>query len=448
MIGGFQDAAKIPELRRRVLFTAGMLVIYRLGVFVPTPGIDTDKVRRLFEQSSNTLFGIVNMFSGGALENFSVFALGIMPYISVSIVIQILSSTVKHLEELKKEGQEGQRVITRYTRIGTIALALFQGTMISIGLEGQGVVAEPGWEFRILTAITLTAGTAFIMWVGEQITERGIGNGISIIIMAGILARMPSTMVQTLGLMSTGEVTAFTMLGILLFALVTIAFIVFVERAQRRLPVQYPRRASGKGMTPAQTQYLPLKVNMSGVIPPIFASALMVFPATIAQLGQIEWEPMQQFMALLQYGSFWYNVVFGVLIVFFCYFYTTIVFDPKQIAENLKRNGGFIPTVRPGKDTAQFITSVLNRLTMWGSIYIALVCILPSIFYMNMGATAFTFFFGGTAILIVVGVTMDTASQMESHVVARNYEGFMNKSPGKMRGAARGSNVKGRLIQR
>lgn len=449
MVGGFQDAAKIPELRKRLFFTAWMIIIYRLGIFVPTPGIDTEKFARLFQQSSTTLFGIVNMFSGGALENFSVFALGITPYISVSIIVQILTTTVKHLEELQKEGESGRRVITRYTRIGTIALALFQGTMISIGLESQGVVAEPGWQFRVLTAITLTAGTAFIMWVGEQITERGLGNGISLIIMSGIVASMPSTMGQTLGLISTGEVTAFAMLAILLFALGTVGFIVFFERCQRRIPVQYPRRSVGRGgMTQAMTQYLPLKLNSAGVIPPIFASALLVFPATIAQFGGIEWEPLRLFMASMHPGTGWYEAVFALLIIFFCYFYTTIVFDPAKIADNLKRNGGFIPTVRPGKDTAQFLTRTLNRLTFWGALYISVICILPTFFYSELGAQSFTYFFGGTAILIVVGVAMDTVSQIESHILSRNYEGFMNKGPGKVRGASRGTNVKGRLIRR
>ncbi len=446
MIGGVQDAVKIPELRKRVLFTLFMLVVYRLGVFVPTPGIDSERFRAMFEQASNTVFGMVNMFSGGALENFSVFALGIMPYISVSIVIQLLQSSVKHLEDLSKEGEQGRRTITKYTRWGTIFLALAQGTAISYGLEQQGVVSEVGWAFRLKAAVTLAAGTAFIMWLGEQITERGIGNGISLIITAGIIARMPSTMVQTLGLMSDGTITPFAMLGILLFGVATVVLIVFVERSQRRIPVQYPRRAMGRTMTQASTQHMPLKLNTAGVIPPIFASALMFFPATIGQFGQFEW--LEGVIAAIAPGTLAYQFVYAGLIIFFCYFYTALVFDPNQIAENLKKNGGFIPTVRPGRDTAEFLTRVLTRLTLWGSIYVCVICIAPDLFYARMGASGFSYFFGGTAVLIVVSVVMDTISQIESHIVARNYESFMTKSPGKVRGAGRGTQVGGRLIRR
>ena len=446
MIGGVQDAVKIPELRRRVLFTLGMLVVYRIGVFVPTPGIDASRFSSLFEQASNTVFGMVNMFSGGALENFSVFALGIMPYISVSIVVQLLTNSVKHLEELSKEGEQGRRIITKYTRWGTIALALFQGTAISYGLEQQGVVSDPGMLFRLKAAITLAAGTAFIMWLGEQITERGIGNGISLVITAGIIARMPSTLLQTFELMETGEITPFAMLGILGFGVLTVLLIVYVERSQRRIPVQYPRRAMGRKMTQATTSHMPLKVNTAGVIPPIFASALIFFPATIAQFVKADW--LQTATAWIVPGTLGYWFVYAALIIFFCYFYTALVFDPNQIAENLKKNGGFIPTVRPGKDTAEFITRVMTRLTLWGSLYICIVCIAPDLFYSEMGAASFSYFFGGTAVLIVVSVVMDTISQIESHIVARNYESFMSKSPGKIRGGARGAQVGGRLIRR
>jgi preprotein translocase subunit SecY len=447
VIGGFQDAAKIPELRRRVLFTLFMLVIYRVGVFVPTPGIDAERLAKLFEQASATLFGMVNMFSGGALENFSVFALGIMPYITMSIIIQLMTSVYKPLEELQKEGEQGRRVITRYTRIGTCCLALFQGTIISIGLESQGVVMEPGLWFRIETAITLCAGTAFIMWLGEQITERGIGNGISLIIMAGIVARMPTTMLQTLDLAASQEIDPLSTFALFVFGIATIAVIVYFERSQRRIPVQYPKRAMGRRMTQAQTQHLPLKVNTAGVLPPIFASVFLAFPLTIAQLAKIE--QLEDFLAWFNPSTWFYNAVFGGLIIFFCYFYTALVFDPNQVAENLKRNGGFVPTVRPGRDTADFLNRVLTRLTLWGSIYICAVCIAPQIFYSRMGAASFSYFFGGTAVLIVVGVTLDTLSQIESHVVARNYQGFMSKSPGKMRGGVgRASQMRGKLIQR
>jgi preprotein translocase subunit SecY len=446
MVGGIQGATKIPELRKRIFFTLMMLVVYRIGIFVPTPGIDAQKLSDIFERTSSTLFGMVNMFSGGALENFSVFALGIMPYISVSIVVQLLTTTVKRLEELQAEGEQGRRIITRYTRIGTICLALVHGTMISIGLESQGVVATPGWQFRFMTAITLTAGTAFIMWLGEQITERGIGNGISLIITAGIIARMPATLFQTFELVKTGEVTPINILVILGFAVATVAFIVFVERSQRRIPVQYPRRAMGRQMTQASTQHLPLKINMAGVIPPIFASMLILFPATLSQFSQIEW--LRDINAILAPGKWQYETIYGVLIIFFCFFYTAITFDPNKVADNLKRNGGFVPTVRPGQETAEFLNAITTRLTLWGSLYICAICIFPTVFYMEMGASNFSYFFGGTAVLIAVGVVLDTASQIESHVVARNYEGFMNKGAGKIRGASRAAMVGGRLIKR
>lgn len=446
MIGGVQDAAKIPELRKRIFVTLGLLIVYRVGVFVPTPGIDAQRFADLFKQASSALFGMVNMFSGGAIENFSVFALGIMPYISVSIVMQVLTATSKRLEELQKEGERGRRIITRYTRIGTIVLALFQGTMISIGLESQGVVADPGWLFRFKAALTLTAGTAFIMWLGEQITERGIGNGISLIIMAGIVARMPSTMKSTFDLMSQGAISPGSMLLILIFAVATVACIVYVERSVRKIPVQYPRRAVGNRMTQASTQHLPLKVNSAGVMPPIFAYAIFGFLGVITGVSNIEF--LKGLSVYLAPPSPVYYTIMSVLIIFFAYFYTSIAVDPEKIAENLKKNGGFIPTVRPGKDTANFLNRILNRLTFWGGLYITAICILPMMFYLEMGAAAFTYFFGGTAILIVVGVVLDTVNQMQSHIVARNYEGFMSKSGGKIRGATNRSQVRGRLIQR
>jgi len=456
--GGIRDAAKIPELRKRIGFTILVLIIYRLGVFVPTPGIDGARLSRILTETSTSLFGMLNMFSGGALENFSIFTLGITPYISVSIIIQLLSSTVKSLAELKEQGEQGRRVITRYTRIGTIALAFVQGYMISLGLESKGVVHDPGLLFRIITPITLTAGTAFLMWIGEQINERGIGNGISVLIMAGIVARMPTTLVETLNMMSTGELAKGAMLIILFFAFATVAFIVFVERCQRRVPVQYPRRVVGRRMTQAQTQHLPFRVNSAGVIPPIFASALLVFPVTLAQfvskdftIGNVSIGDIVSKISLyLTPPSISYYLVFATLIIFFCFFWIASMpdFNPSKIAERLKSNGGFVPGIRPGKDTADYLNGVLTRLTLWGSIYICLVCIIPSVVYMELGAQAFTYFFGGTAVLIVVGVTVDTASQIESFIVARNYEGFMSKSPGKVRGGSRGSSVQGRLIQR
>lgn len=447
MIPGIDQAAKIPELRRRVVFTLLMLIVYRLGIFVPTPGIDPVGMKKLFDQASSTIFGMVNMFSGGALEHFSVFALGIMPYISVSIIVQLLTTTVKHLEELSKEGEHGRRIITKYTRLGTIALALFQGYAISYGLEQQpGLVAVGGIAFRLKAAITLAAGTAFIMWLGEQITEFGIGNGISLVICAGILARMPSTLISTVDLINTGELSVPALTIVLLFGFATVAFIVLVERMHRKIPVQYPRRAVGNKMTQASTQYMPLKLNISGVIPPIFASAFLLFPATIGQMGGIE--SLRDIFKWLSPGSVGYEVLYGCLIVFFAFFYTAMIFDPNQIAENLKKNGGFIPTVRPGKDTSEYLSAILSRLTLWGALYLCIICILPQIFYARMGARLFSTFFGGTAVLIVVGVMMDTMAQIESHIVARNYQGFMSKGIGKIRGANRAAQISGRLIRR
>ncbi|MCC6933663.1 MAG: preprotein translocase subunit SecY [Deltaproteobacteria bacterium] len=447
-MNGFGESFKIPELRKRVFFTIMMLVIYRIGVFVPTPGIDADKFKDLFEQASSSLFGVVNMFSGGALENFSIFTLGIMPYISVSIIMQLMQGVFKPLEELAKEGEQGRRKISRYTRIITVFLALFQGYMISMGLEKQGLVIGGGFGFRVETAITLTAGTMFVMWLGEQITERGLGNGISIVIMAGIVARMPATIGQTMDLMTTNEISPAKVLLLFVFAVMTIAFIVFCEQALRKIPVQYPKRAVGRQMTQAVTQHLPLKINSSGVIPPIFASTLLSFPLMIIQFGQIGF--LQPYVNYFYQGSWIYELVFALLITFFAFFYTAIVFDPEKVAENLKRNGGFVPTVRPGKDTAEYLDNVLKRLTVWGSVYLSLICILPQIVYRELNASSFIYFFGGTAVLIVVGVVLDTIRQIESHVVSRNYDTFMKKGFGKMRGGATAAmpHMKGRLIQR
>lgn len=443
---------KIPELRKRLWFTFVLLVIYRIGVYVPTPGVDSDKLASQFSRgASGNVFGMINMFSGGAWENFSVFALGIMPYISVSIIIQLLTTMIPRLEELSKEGDSGRRVIVRYTRMGTVLLALFQGTMIGIGLESQGVVMQPGWLFRITAAVTLTAGTTFIMWLGEQISERGIGNGISLIIFAGIVARMPATIGFTLTMVSSGELGWFALWGLMLFAVATVAFIVFVETSQRKIPVQYPRRAVGRQVAQVPTQHLPLKLNSAGVIPAIFASTLLFFPATISGFitddSAHAW--LRDIVSYLVPPAITHYVAYSLLVIFFCYFYTAIIFDPNKIAENLKKNGGFVPAVRPGRDTAVFLNSVLSRLTIWGGIYMCIVCIVPSWFYQEMGAGPFAAFFGGTAVLIVVGVTMDTISQIRSHIVARNYEEFMSRGPGKTRGVGRGGFAgQGRLILR
>ncbi len=446
MAVGMQGISKIPELRKRVLFTLGMLAVYRFGIFVSTPGIDVEALRRMFDTGDGTLFGLVNMFSGGALEQFSIFTLGIMPYISVSIIMQLLTSSIPALERLKKDGEQGQRVITRYTRQFTVLLALFQGTMIAIGLEGQGVVLTPGWQFRITTALTLSAGTAFIMWLGEQINERGIGNGTSIVVFAGIVARMPETLFSTLVLARNQEVAPITILIVLAMSFITIAGIVFVERSHRRIPIQYPRRMIGNKVTQAQTQYMPLKVNMSGVIPPIFASAFLVLPATIASISTNE--TLADFMSHLTPGSLVYSLVFTGLIIFFAFFYTAMIFNPPEVAENLKKNGGFIPTVRPGKQTADFLYGVLNRLTLWGAIYISLICIVPQLVYLELGVRGFAYIFGGTSVLIAVGVILDTVSQIESHVVARNYEEFMGKTSKQRGGIGSVSHSRARLLRR
>ena len=446
MIGGLGNVSKIPELRKRVLFTLGMLAVYRLGVFVSTPGIDVAALRRLFDTSDGSLFGLINMFSGGAFENFSIFTLGITPYISVSIMVQMLTPMIPALEALRKECDSGLRILTRYTREFTVVLALLQAWFIAVGLERQGLVLAPGWAFRISTMLTLTAGTAFIMWLGEQITERGLGNGISIVIFAGIVARMPVEMANTLSLASRWEIHPLSMLLLLGFTFLVIYSICFVERSYRKIPIQYPRRVVGKNLAQAQTQYLPLKVNMVGVIPPIFASAFMVMPYTVASFYPSE--TLQDFMAYLAPGSWSYEVAFVALIVFFSYFYTAMIFNPEEVADNLKKNGGFVPTVRPGKQTADFLYGVLNRLALWGAVYISLICVLPQLVYLNLGAAGFASVFGGTAVLIVVGVTLDTYSQIQSHLLATSYESFMSQSSKKKGGLGSMGYNRARLLRR
>jgi preprotein translocase subunit SecY len=448
MIGGLADIFRIPELKKRIIFTLGMLAVYRLGVFVSTPGVNVAAIRDMFNAQSQTLFGLINMFSGGALENFSIFSLGIAPYISVSIIVQMLTPTIPALEQLKKDGESGQRILTRYTRYGTIALALFQGYMIALGLERSGYVVDPGMTFRLSTMLTLTAGTAFIMWVGEQITERGIGNGISIIIFAGIIAQMPSVFAETLALSRTGDISPASILLLLSFSVLTVAGIIYVERAQRRIPIQYPRRGASMGKMGAQpqTQYMPLKLNMAGVYPPIFASALLVVPATLASLGGSEM--MQDLIGEIGPGRPLHDVIFAGLILVFSFFFTAVIFNPSEISENLKKNGGFIPTVRPGKETSDFLYSILNRLTVWGAIYLCVVCLLPHHVYISLGAQSYAAVFGGTAVLIAVGVTLDTISQVESYVVARNYESFMTRSTKVRAGVGSMSYMRTRVLKR
>ena len=430
---GVGNILKIPELKRRILITFGFLVVYRIGVHIPTPGINADALTEFFARHQDTIFGIFDMFSGGALERMSVFALGIMPYISASIILQLLTVVIPHLEQLSKEGEQGRRQITKYTRYGTVVLSFIQGFGISIGLENMSapgslpVVIEPGWAFRLLTAITLTAGTAFIMWLGEQISERGIGNGISLIIFAGIVARMPQAMGNTFRMMSTGEMGVFAVVVLILLMVGVIAFINFMEQGQRRIPVQYAKRVVGRRMYGGQSTHLPLKINTSGVIPPIFASSLIMFPATLASFFQ-DVPLMQSVASAMRPGSVIYELIFVGFIVFFCYFYTAITFNPTNVADNMKKYGGYIPGIRPGKRTADYIDKVLTRITLGGAIYVSAVCVLPSVLMTKFNVP---FYFGGTALLIVVGVAMDTVNQIESHLITRNYEGFLTTGRGR-----------------
>jgi preprotein translocase subunit SecY len=422
--GGFQNLFKIPELKKRIFITMALLSVYRIGVHVPTPGIDRETLADIL--SRLPIFGVFNMFSGGALEQFSVFALGIMPYISASIILQLLTVLVPHLEQLKKEGEQGRKKITQYTRYGTVVLSIIQGFMISVGLEKMGAVPDPGWDFRLLTVITLTAGTAFIMWLGEQITERGIGNGISLIIFAGIVVGIPSAIANTFRLVAADQMGIFSVIVLVIFMVAVVAFIIFVEQGQRRIPVQYAKRMVGRRMMGGQSTHLPLKINVSGVIPPIFASSLIMFPATMASFIDLPW--MQSIATALSQGVL-YNLFYVALIIFFCYFYTAVQFNPVDVADNMKKNGGYIPGIRPGKSTSDYIDRVLTRITLGGALYVSAVCVLPSLLY-----NRFNIFFGGTALLIVVGVAIDTISQIESHMMMRHYEGFLKKGSSRIRG--------------
>ncbi|MGD8769477.1 MAG: preprotein translocase subunit SecY [Desulfobacterales bacterium] len=427
-VGGFGNIFKIPELKKRIYITLALLVVYRVGVHVPTPGIDGAALATFFAGKKGTLLGLFDMFSGGALERLSVFALGIMPYISASIILQLLTVTIPHLERLSKEGEQGRKKITQYTRYGTILLSVIQGFGISIGLEnmsspgGAPVVIHPGWEFRIMTVMTLTAGTAFIMWLGEQITERGIGNGISLIIFAGIIVRMPNAIRNTFRLLSTGEMGIFFVIILLVMMILVVAFIIYMEQGQRRIPVQYAKRVVGRKMYGGQSTHLPLKVNTSGVIPPIFASSIIMFPATIASFITIPW--MQNLASAVRPGNIVYESLYVSFIFFFCYFYTAVTFNPADVADNMKKQGGYIPGIRPGKRTADHIDRVLTRITLGGAIYVSAVCVLPSFLITKFNVP---FYFGGTALLIVVGVAIDTIQQIESHMLTRHYEGFLKK---------------------
>lgn len=437
MIGGFQNITKIPELKKKILFTLFMLAVYRVGCHIPTPGIDGAALAAFFSARQGTLFGLFDMFSGGALSQMSVMALGIMPYISASIILQLMTVVVPYLEKLKKEGEQGRKKITQYTRYGTVILSIIQGFGIAIGLEnmtspgGAMIVPAGGWGFRLLTVITLTAGTSFLMWLGEQITERGIGNGISLIIFAGIVAGFPAGVANSFSLMSTGELTPFFMALIVALMIMVVGIIVFVERGQRRIPVQYAKRVIGRKMYGGQSTHLPLKVNTAGVIPPIFASSIIMFPATIANFLSVDEFPwLQHIVNALNPGHIIYTLIYVAFIFFFCYFYTAVQFNPVDVADNMKRSGGFIPGIRPGKNTAEYIDRVLTRLTFSGAIYVSAVCVLPNILIYHQNVP---FYFGGTALLIVVGVAMDTTNQIESHMLTRHYESFMKKGFGKRR---------------
>lgn len=428
MLEGLGSVSKIPELQRRILFTILLLGVYRIGVYIPTPGIDNIALLAYFEQAKGSLFGLMDMFAGGAFSNFSIFALGIMPYISSSIILQLLTIAVPHLERLSKEGENGRRKITQYTRYGTVLLSTIQGFGIAFGLQqmtgpsGAPIVLQAGWSFIIMTVITLTAGTSFIMWLGETITEKGIGNGISLIIFAGIICRIPAAIGNTFRLATAGELGVLVILLISILMVAVVGAIVFVEGGQRRIPVQYAKRIVGRKMYGGQTTHLPLKVNTAGVIPPIFASSVIMFPVTIANFAPQGW--MQSIAAQLKPGQIIYELLYVAFIFFFCFFYTAVTFKPDDVADNMKKFGGYVPGIRPGKKTAEYIENILERLTFSGAIYVSLVCVLPSVLISQLNVP---FYFGGTALLIVVGVAMDTASQVESHLLTRQYEGFMKK---------------------
>ena len=427
MAAQLSGMGKLTELKQRLLFVLMALIVYRIGTFIPTPGINPEAMARFFEQQSGTILNMFNMFSGGALERLSIFALGIMPYISASIIMQLMSAVIPSLKELKKEGEAGRRKITQYTRYGTVVLATFQAIGVAIALQNQGVALHPGPSFVFTAAISLVTGTMFLMWLGEQITERGVGNGISIIIFAGIVAGLPAAVAGTIELASTGELSSGLVLLLFVMAVVVTAIVVFIERGQRRITVNYAKRQQGRKMYAAQSSHLPLKLNMSGVIPPIFASSIILFPATLGQwAGNIEglgW--LQDISSTLAHGQPLYVTFYALAIIFFCFFYTAIVFDSRETADNLKRSGAFIPGIRPGEQSARYIDSVLTRLTAVGAIYITLVCLMPEFLILKWNVP---FYFGGTSLLIIVVVVMDFIAQVQSHLMSSQYEGLMKKA--------------------
>jgi preprotein translocase subunit SecY len=425
LVSALRNIFKIPELRARVLFTLAMLIVFRIGAHIPTPGIDGEALSKFLIERGGAVMGFFDIFTGGALSKVTIFALGVMPYISSSIIFQLLTVVIPSLAKIAKEGEEGRKKIMRYTRYATIVIAAIQGFGIAIGLESMGggqFIQEPGWSFRIVTMITLTAGTAFLMWLGEQITERGIGNGISLIIFAGIVARFPNAIFYTYNLVRTGELSIFFVLILLLLMVAVVAGIIFIERAQRRIPIQYAKRLVGRKMYGGYTTYLPLKINSAGVIPPIFASSVLMFPATIAGFIAIPW--VQELSKQLSPGSLLHIFLYVGLIIFFTYFYTAVIYNPVEIAENLQKNGGFITGVRPGQKTSEYIYRVLSRLTFIGALYLSAVCVLPEILIAEFKVP---FYFGGTSLLIAIGVALDTVSQIETHMISRSYDGFFKR---------------------
>lgn len=425
---------KVPELKRRILFTCVVLIVYRLGAHIPTPGIDAAVLGEVFSRAAGTLFGFFDLFAGGALRRASIFALGIMPYIDASIILQLLVVVVPAIERLQKEGAEGRKKITQYTRFGTVLIALIQGMGISIGLEGvmeggQIVVPNPGWGFRIMATLTLTGGSVLLMWMGEQISERGIGNGISLLIFAGIIVNLPEAMFNSYQLLTTGELKAYVFLFIVVVMVLVVAGVVVMTLGQRPIPVQYAKRVVGRKVYGGQATHIPLRVNTAGVIPVIFAASIVVLPPTVAQFVTHPW--MEWVAQVLSPGTLTYFLLYGGSIVFFTYFYTAIIFNPADVAENLKKYGGFVPGIRPGAKTSEFIERVLDRITFVGAIYLALISIFPEVLIIWSNVP---FFFGGTSLLIVVGVALDTAQQIEAHLLMRHYEGFLKK--GKIKGRA------------
>ena len=427
---GLGEAARFGEIRGRLLFLVAALVVYRIGTFIPVPGINPSEVARFFTDQSNTILGIVNMFSGGALSRLSIFAMGVMPYISASIIIQMMSMVIPTLMELRKEGESGRRKITEYTRYATVVLAAFQSFAAAGALAKGGLTLVTGWQFLFTATVTMTTGTLFLMWLGEQITERGIGNGISMIILAGIVAGLPGAIGGTVEAVSSGEMSGPFALLVAILVLGTTAFVVFVERAQRRITVNYAKRQVGRRMYAGQSSHLPFKLNMSGVIPPIFASSLLLFPATLASFFGANSEGpvatvMQNVAQALGYGQPLHLVIYALLIIFFCFFYTALVFNARDTADNLKKSGAFIPGIRPGQQTAEYIDKVLTRLTLWGALYVTAVCLLPEILVSSQGVP---FHFGGTSLLIVVVVVMDFMSQLQAHMMSHHYPGLLKKA--------------------